>query len=275
MAKSYTVYMHTTPSNKCYIGITGQSIYKRWQRGGGYANNDYFTKAINKYGWDNIKSEVLYENLTLEEAKEKEIALIKKYKATDREHGYNIREGGNNNGKHSEETKKKIGKAHLGNTYGRLTAGKSRVKPSKETRMKMSRARKGMKLTKEWKNNISAGKQNISKETRMKLSKSLKGRASPNKGIPMTEEQKKKIGDANRGRVFSEETRQIFKDASTRKKTVIQYDLNMNEIRTFESTMDAQRETGIANSNISACCRGKLKTSGGYIWRYKEENTHI
>lgn len=94
MIKGYTVYMHTTPSNKRYIGITGQQPYNRWLRGKGYAKNDYFTKAINKYGWDNIKSETLYKHLTKEKALEKEIKLIREYNTTNRKYGYNISKGG-------------------------------------------------------------------------------------------------------------------------------------------------------------------------------------
>ena len=39
---------------------------------------------------------------------------------------------------------------------------------------------------------------------------------------------------------------------------------------TFDSTMDAARVLGIAASNISACANGKIKTVGGYSWRYVE-----
>ena len=50
-------------------------------------------------------------------------------------------------------------------------------------------------------------------------------------------------------------------------KRVNQYDLNGNLIATYNSTMEASRILGISR-NISACCLGKLKTCGGYIWRY-------
>ena len=36
----------------------------------------------------------------------------------------------------------------------------------------------------------------------------------------------------------------------------------------FPSTMEAERVTGIANQHISKCCNGKLKSAGGYIWKY-------
>ena len=36
----------------------------------------------------------------------------------------------------------------------------------------------------------------------------------------------------------------------------------------FPSTNEAERVTGIYHSSISKCCKGKLKSAGGYIWRY-------
>lgn len=36
----------------------------------------------------------------------------------------------------------------------------------------------------------------------------------------------------------------------------------------FESTKEAERKTGIAHNHISKTCNGKLKTTGGYHWRY-------
>lgn len=36
----------------------------------------------------------------------------------------------------------------------------------------------------------------------------------------------------------------------------------------FGSIMDAHRQTGISDSNISRACNGKLKTSGGYRWKF-------
>ena len=39
-------------------------------------------------------------------------------------------------------------------------------------------------------------------------------------------------------------------------------------LATFPSTHEAERITMIANQHISECCLGKLKSTGGYIWRY-------
>ena len=40
-------------------------------------------------------------------------------------------------------------------------------------------------------------------------------------------------------------------------------------IKEYPSIMEAERQLGIANTNISACCRDKAKSAGGYIWKYK------
>lgn len=53
-------------------------------------------------------------------------------------------------------------------------------------------------------------------------------------------------------------------------KRVLQYDLQGNFIREWESTMDIQRELKIRNSCISACCNGLYKQSHNYIWKYKD-----
>lgn len=88
------VYKHTCPNGKVYIGQTSQKPERRWSHGNGYKENSYFYRAIQKYGWDNIKHEIIAENLTQEEADSLEIELIERYKATDRNSGYNHHYGG-------------------------------------------------------------------------------------------------------------------------------------------------------------------------------------
>lgn len=89
----YTVYKHTCPNSKVYIGITQQVAEKRWLNGNGY-KKQIFYRAIKKYGWDNIKHEILYSNISEKEAKEKEIELISKYNSTNPKYGYNLVKGG-------------------------------------------------------------------------------------------------------------------------------------------------------------------------------------
>lgn len=38
----------------------------------------------------------------------------------------------------------------------------------------------------------------------------------------------------------------------------------------FDGSMDAKRKTRINNSHILECCKGKRKSAGGYIWKYKQ-----
>lgn len=90
----YTVYMHISPSNKKYVGITKNKPTKRWDCGRGYKQNKYFFNAIKKYGWNNIKHIILDTGLSEYDAKQKEIELIAKYNLTDRKYGYNISKGG-------------------------------------------------------------------------------------------------------------------------------------------------------------------------------------
>lgn len=110
----FIVYKHTSPSGKVYIGITSQNPLKRWQNGRGYIHNEYFYRAILKYGWLNFKHEILCEELNKEEAELEEIELIKQYKSNQKEFGYNIQSGGNYAGKHSEETKRKFSEIYRG-----------------------------------------------------------------------------------------------------------------------------------------------------------------
>lgn len=114
----FCVYMHTAPNGKRYIGITSKKPEYRWNDGKGYFYNNHFTKAIQKYGWENFKHEVLFENLTEDEANETEIRLIEKYQTTDPNFGYNSASGGmgrNMLGLHqSEETKKILSEKRKG-----------------------------------------------------------------------------------------------------------------------------------------------------------------
>lgn len=124
----YCVYKHTFPNNKVYIGITSINPLRRWENGFGYRKQTIMFRAICKYGWDNIQHEILYSNLTKEEACQKEIELIALYKSNQREFGYNRDCGGNcpteemkqhlremNLGKHhSEESKRKMSETGKG-----------------------------------------------------------------------------------------------------------------------------------------------------------------
>ena len=53
-------------------------------------------------------------------------------------------------------------------------------------------------------------------------------------------------------------------------KPVLQFDKNGIFINEYPSIKDAARKTGVNQGDIVWVCRGKLKTAGGYIWKYKQ-----
>ena len=109
MSKRYIVYKHTTPSGKSYIGITTKSIRERIY--GGYKHNLFMRRAIEKYGWENITTEILADSATPEEASLLEAYYIESLETKDHTKGYNIEDGGVKRSSYSEETRKKISEA--------------------------------------------------------------------------------------------------------------------------------------------------------------------
>ena len=86
------------------------------------------------------------------------------------------------------------------------------------------------------------------------------------KGKHHTEETKLKISE-NHAKPWKGK----FGSDNPSSKKVAQYDKRSLElIKIWDSLSDVTRELGIANSSISACCKGKLKSAGGYIWKYLE-----
>lgn len=240
--RNYCVYVHTSPSGKKYVGQTRKSPEERWGKNGSHylkkeKNGEYmhaaFAQAIIKYGWDNFKHEIILSDLTKEEADNLEKLLIEEFNTKNRKYGYNLKDGGLGGGGFSEETLKKMSEVHKG------------VKQSEETIKK--RAEK------------------------------LKGENNPNYGKPMSKEQRNKISDSKKGKNnhmygkhFKEETKQKIKESQNMRK-IVQYDLQGNFVKIWNSISDAGRELNIARANISACCRNKRKNAGGFIWKYHDE----
>lgn len=90
----YCVYCHTNKINgKRYISITCQNLVRRWRNGLGYRKGA-FHNALVKYGWDGFSHDILFSDLTEDDAKHKEKVLIAEYRTHDPRYGYNITEGG-------------------------------------------------------------------------------------------------------------------------------------------------------------------------------------
>lgn len=151
----YAVYKQTTPSGKVYIGITKCTVEKRWESGSGYKSNKHFYSAIKKYGWDNIKHEIVVTGLNKWQACKVEQSLIKHFGSTNPNRGYNHSIGGEcgSLGVHpSDECIRASIEAHKGKHIDMETrmkiSKKLKGKPlSIETRRKTSEARKGKKIS--------------------------------------------------------------------------------------------------------------------------------
>ena len=216
----YTVYQHKNKINgKNYIGITMQEPEKRWRKGKGYKSSQYFYSAIQKYGWDNFEHNILFTELTKEEACLKEQELIKQFDSMNREHGYNSTSGGDIFSM-NEETKQKISQAMMSNKNGLGHPC------SEEKKKKISEAQKGREFTKEHKQKLSE--------------------AAKNHHVPCSEDKK-----------------QTLKKKS-HKKPVYCEELD----KVFESVQECGRQLGIPATNISKLCNGRGKTLKGYHLRY-------
>ena len=53
-------------------------------------------------------------------------------------------------------------------------------------------------------------------------------------------------------------------------RPIMQYTKEGVFIREWECSLQVQRELGIWGTNITKCCQGVYKSTGGYIWKYKE-----
>lgn len=124
---------------------------------------------------------------------------------------------------------------------GNLTLGYHHTKSSK---LKMSKSKKGMY---DGENNPMYGKSGI---------------LAPMYGRHLTEEHKRKISEAKKGKA-NYHTKTLY-------KKVDQYDLDGNYIKTWESISSIEKELNIKGTHISRVCRGKRKTTGGYVFKYHQ-----
>lgn len=157
-ATNWCVYMHENRFNgKKYIGITSQKPTLRWMNGRGYKECARFFSAIQHYGWDGFKHEILYTCLTQDEAERIEIDLIAKYGTTESDKGYNIEPGGRVNRHDNPATREKLREMRLGSknpmwrkdvseeTREKLHVCQTGQTRSPETRRRIGESKKGSK----------------------------------------------------------------------------------------------------------------------------------
>ena len=163
MKNNYKVYVHISPNGKRYYGITSQKVEYHWGKNGKGYKTERFTKAINKYGWDNFEHIVIARGLTKDEAEWIKIELIREWDTTNPEYGYNV---GYKSKIVSKEARKKMSESSKGKTM------------SEEAKKKMSEAREGTTHTEEVRKKMSEDREGheVTEETREKISKSNKGK---------------------------------------------------------------------------------------------------
>lgn len=233
------IYLRTNKVNgKKYIGktINLKRRQYRWMT----LSEKYAGNAINnaraKYGIDTFDFEILIE-CNDEKLDYWEKHYIDKLN-TKVPNGYNLTDGGEGCYGYSlsEETKRKIGDANKGENnfnYGKHL--------SEKTRKKISESLKGTIFT---------------EERKQKISESKKGEKNGMYGKRHTEEWKKQHGEKVKGKTS---------------KPVLQIDKETNEvIAIFPSIKEVNKQLGYSNGHICQCCKGKRKTCGGFIWKYKE-----
>ena len=154
-------------SGKAYIGKTEGIIEDRADKhlDGKTPGCRALHSAIQKYGKENFKLEILEQNVIPELLSDLEMFYIAKFN-TISPHGYNLTEGGET-GHHSEETIKKRAETLRANPP---MLGKNHTP---EAKAKMSETRKGRKYSEEHRSAISEGNMGheVPPETRQKISK--------------------------------------------------------------------------------------------------------
>ena len=98
----------------------------------------------------------------------------------------------------------------------------------------------------------------MNEDTRTKISNSLKGSKSPMYGVPKSEEVKQKISISRKGKL-------IGGDNPFSRKVIC-----ITTGEEFNSLSEASRKYGVNISNITACCKGRRKKTGGLEWKYKD-----
>lgn len=229
----YKVYKHTLPmsvsdkeNDMVYIGITSQE--NPWDRWGvhkaHYEYNEHFSRAISKYSWKNFLHEVLYDDLTKEEAEQKEIELIAYYNSTNDKFGYNKANGGSSVGKHTEETKNILSK-------------------------------KAKKRFENPENNPMYGKHH-SEETKRKISEKATGRGHSEESKQKMSMQRTGVNNIMYGQTHTKEAKAKIAKATSKPVRCIETGV------VYPSALEAKRQIGADNSVINRCINGKAAYAG-------------
>ena len=259
--KEWTVYRHISPSGKVYVGITSDSVKKRWGRGSGYKNCPIFKHAIDKYGWNNIVHQVMFTGLSEDRAKNLEIDLIRHYKNLGI--SYNVTDGGDG-------------------ALGRY--------PSNETKLLMSSKKRGkpihpntLKAVKEHANKVRGIP--LTKEVREKIQAANKGKKPSFQTIealklyhathPMSKERIEYMHEMARKKGYKSQKealkRNRVKIGEKHRKEIVQFSLDGKLLDFYDAAKFASISSEVDPSSIIRCCKGKQLIGGNYLWMYYDD----
>lgn len=113
-------------------------------------------------------------------------------------------------------------------------------------------------------------------ETKKKIGDAQRGTKNHRFGYKLTDEEKKRISVSTSGsnngmygKTHTEETREKIR--MLKSIPIYQIDLETNAIiKEWESAKDAAKILGFDNSNITACCKGRKDKYKGFKWCYKD-----
>jgi len=174
-----------------YVGQTVQKLKKRLNSH--KSADSFIDRALRKYGIDSFEK-LLLENVPDEELDYWEEHYIQECNSLV-PNGYNLMTGGNKNKHHHEETIKKMRE---------IAIKDKRVPPSQKGRTRSADVIKKM-------SEVEKGK-HISLKTEFK-----KGNIPWNKGVPCTEEHKKKISEAKKGKTSWKKGTKVTNNSSKTK----------------------------------------------------------
>lgn len=290
MEKTFKVYKHTCPNGKSYIGITSRDVKLRWHYGNGYATQ-LFGRAIKKYGWENIKHEILEDGLSFDEANVRETYYIEFYETTNPLKGYNCTRGGEGAPGHSltEAAKRAIGEAnkrkwrdseyrermlnHL-QSVSKSNIGRKRSQDAIEktltaTRKPIDQYSLDGEFVAAFKSAMDAARC-VGQKNNSGIISCCKGKFATAHGYiwryhgePLEYEK-----HVERLKAWKTMTAKNAKAAVAENCIAIrQEDNDGNLVATYQSAAEAQKATGINRNSIRRCCNGCLKHAGGYVWK--------
>jgi len=237
--KDFVVYMFTFPNRKSYIGRTCNFAQRLKNHNKKSSGCIYVRRCLKKYGgWGDVDITILKSNVKgAYLANQWEKFFISTFD-TLAPRGLNCTPGGDGVC-FTDEIRRKIGDANRGRKHSKIScqnmsiAGEKRWETyviSAYTRQKLSNISKGRKCTKEHRQRVSESRKKLNIRLTQAQKQHLRtinlGKKMPEEAVKRsvatriangnhkhTKETKIKIGDANRGKIRTEENIQKLKDA--------------------------------------------------------------